>query len=549
MNFIPKMRDYYLLTKPRILLLGGFTGLVGLIAEGSLLQKPWQMLILMFAMVLAGGSANALNQYFDRDIDAIMPRTREKRPIPSGRMNPRAALIFSLIIGVISIFLLYVYGNLLTAGLGLFTILFYVFIYTLWLKRKTPYNIVIGGAAGATPPLMGWAAAHGEISWVALLMFALIFVWTPAHFWALALCLKEEYAQVSVPMLPVTDGVEKTRKQIFFYSVLTIITSLLLGLWSGFDKIYLLPAIMLGMAFIWYALKVLREKTEKSAWKMFGFSIVYLFLLFSFMIVDVLVAAEPIPRELQNVGIEEKFGQSVDLNLRFKNEKGEEVPLRTVIDGKRPVLLLLAYYRCPNLCNLFLNGTLETLKKLDWTPGKNFQILTVSIDTEEEFPVAQKKKENYLKDYNRPDAGPYWHFWVNDRKIPSRDPLLPSNALTLSEQVGFKYRYDPDQQQYAHSSAMIVLTPEGKVSRYLYGVQFEPQDVRLALTEAGGRRIGSLVDHILLFCYHYDPQTKKYALYATNLMRAAGGLTVFILALVLIRVSRRRNFNKNRFPS
>jgi protein SCO1/2 len=239
-------------------------------------------------------------------------------------------------------------------------------------------------------------------------------------------------------------------------------------------------------------------------------------------------AAEKIPPELQNVGITERLGAQLDLNLSFRDENGADVKLRSVVDGRRPVALFLAYYGCPNLCNLFLNGALESLKNLQMTVGKEFQIVTVSIDPSETPRLAMKKKENYLRAYDRKEAAHGWHFWVNDR--PADRAALDTNAKKLAEQAGFGYRYDKEQQQYAHAAAMILLTPEGRISRYLYGIEFQPKDLRLGLVEASGRKIGSVMDHILLFCYNYNPKTKKYSLYSMNLMRASGGLTVFILA-------------------
>ncbi|MEW6055192.1 MAG: SCO family protein [Bdellovibrionota bacterium] len=255
-----------------------------------------------------------------------------------------------------------------------------------------------------------------------------------------------------------------------------------------------------------------------------------------------LFAAEKLPQELENVGIEERLGAQVDLNLTFRNEKGELVPLRSVVNGRKPVLLFLAYYGCPNLCNLFLNGATESLKNLAWTAGNEFQIVTVSIDPRETPELASKKKLSHLKALGKPEAATGWHFWVSDVQ---GDAEAITNAKRLSDQVGFKYRYDKDQDQYAHSAAMIVLTPEGKISRYLFGIEFQPKDLRLALVEAGGRKIGTLIDHILLFCYNYDPKTKKYSLYATNLMRAGGGVTVLAVGSSLALVWRRNRRKGN----
>ena len=254
-------------------------------------------------------------------------------------------------------------------------------------------------------------------------------------------------------------------------------------------------------------------------------------------------AAEKIPLELQGVGITEHFGEQVDLSLTFRNEKGELTPLSSVINGRQPVLLFLAYYGCPNLCNLFLNGATDGLKGLKWTSGKDFQILTISIDPREDTKLARMKKEAHLMAYGRPEAAAGWHFWVNDRKAAADANDI--NVKKLATQVGFGYHYDKDQDQYAHSAGMIVLTPEGKVSRYLYGIEYQPRDLKLALTEAGGGKIGTLAERILLFCYHYDPKGKKYAIYATNVMRAGGGFTVLIVGGILGYFWRRNRRRSN----
>jgi protein SCO1 len=249
--------------------------------------------------------------------------------------------------------------------------------------------------------------------------------------------------------------------------------------------------------------------------------------------------AEKLPRALEEVGITEHLGAQVDLNLVFRDEQGRAVPLRSVVNGRRPVLLFLAYYSCPNLCGLFLNGANDVLKQLEWTPGEKFQIITVSIDPREEPKLAAKKKEGYVAALGRPEAGAGWHFWVDEKTAKDTDPTGTS-ARRLADQVGFKYRWDDESQQYAHTAAIIALTPDGKVSRYLYGIAFEPRDVRLALVEAGGRKIGGVMDRILLFCFNYDPRTRKYSLYATNLMRAGGGFTALLVGGMLFAGWRRR---------
>jgi protein SCO1 len=238
-------------------------------------------------------------------------------------------------------------------------------------------------------------------------------------------------------------------------------------------------------------------------------------------------ADQPLPPELQGVGVEEHLSRAVDLNLTFIAENGYPVALRDFFHKDRPVILNLVYYSCPMLCNMVLNGQTAALKKIPWTAGKEFEVVTISIDPTETFNLAQQKRAVYLESYGRPTAG--WHFFTDDH----------GNAKRLADQVGFHYRYDERQAQYAHAAVIMVLTPEGKISRYLYGIKFNPRDVRLALTEASESKFGLSADRILLYCFHYDPQAHGYVLFASNLMRAGGALTVLILALVLFRLWRR----------
>ncbi len=278
--------NYLLLTKPRISLLFALTGLTALIIEGSFDIHSWKVWILTAAIFLTGGSANAFNQYFEREIDKRMERTAKKRPLPQGKIKPVNALIFAIVTGIVSLVLLWKLGSLLSALLGLATILFYSFYYTLWLKPRTPYNIVIGGAAGATGPLIGWAAATGNLSWTAVILFLIIFIWTPPHFWALALCCKEDYSKVNYPMYPLIYGDEATRRQILYYSLTLLPLSLSLYFLNSAGLVYLTAASVLSLLFIGAAIKVSLEKTKRSCWQLFGYSIVYLLLLFIIMIVD-----------------------------------------------------------------------------------------------------------------------------------------------------------------------------------------------------------------------------------------------------------------------
>ncbi len=237
--------------------------------------------------------------------------------------------------------------------------------------------------------------------------------------------------------------------------------------------------------------------------------------------------AGPLPQQLEGVGIDEKLGQPVDLNLTFTAENGYPVALKQFFHKDKPVILDLVYYSCPMLCTLVLNGQTTALQNIPGTAGKDFEVVTISIDPTETFGLAQQKRTAYLEQYGRPTNG--WHFLVD------RD----GNVKKLAEQVGFRYKYDPEQKQYAHMAAIMMLTPEGKVSRYLYGVKFNPRDVRLALAEAADSKFSLSVDRVLLYCYHYDPEAHGYVLFATNVMRAGGVLTVLVLIVVLIRLWRR----------
>ncbi len=241
----------------------------------------------------------------------------------------------------------------------------------------------------------------------------------------------------------------------------------------------------------------------------------------------VLVAhGQQLPPELEGVGIEEKLGARIDLDLTFIAENGYPVPLRQFFGQGRPVILNLVYYSCPMLCTLILNGQVEALREIPWTPGAEFEVVTISIDPSETYALARQKKEMYLTSYERPAPG--WHFLVDHQ----------GNVRKLAEQLGFHYRYDERRREYAHASAIMVLTESGVVSRYLYGIKYRPRDLRLALTEASEGKIGSAFDRVLLFCYHYDPRSKSYALFATNIMRAGGVMVVLILAAVLGRLWR-----------
>jgi protoheme IX farnesyltransferase len=280
---------YLNLTKPRISLLFAITGLTVLLMERNLIADPWRITLLVLAIFMTGGSANAFNQYFERDRDKLMVRTAKKRPLPQGIITPNSALVFSILLGVFGTFLLWYLGDPLAFLFGLGTIVFYSFYYTLYLKPRTPYNIVIGGVPGAMGPLIAYAAIKGGISLAPFLMFLIIFFWTPPHFWALALACKDDYAKVGLPMLPVVAGEEATRRQILYYSFALLPLSLSLYFIKAFGMVYLVTSTLLGILFIGGAILVYRKKDNKTNWQFFAYSIVYLLLLFGAMIADSLI--------------------------------------------------------------------------------------------------------------------------------------------------------------------------------------------------------------------------------------------------------------------
>ncbi|MFO1519112.1 MAG: heme o synthase [bacterium] len=283
------MLDYLNLTKPRISMLFALTGFTVLLMERSVIQDPWRITLLVLAIFMTGGSANAFNQYFERDRDKLMARTAKKRPLPQGKISPESALVFSIVMGIAGTFLLWYLGNPLAFLFGLGTIVFYSFYYTLYLKPKTPYNIVIGGVPGAMGPLIASAAVSGGVGWAPFLMFLIIFFWTPPHFWALALACKDDYSKVGLPMLPVVAGEEVTRRQILWYSFTLLPLSLSLYFIKAFGMFYLVSSTVLGVFFILGAIQVYRKKNDRTNWQFFAYSIVYLLLLFGAMMVDTLV--------------------------------------------------------------------------------------------------------------------------------------------------------------------------------------------------------------------------------------------------------------------
>lgn len=280
------VRDYIALLKPRVMSLVVFTGYVGLaIAPGDI--HPVIAAIAVLCIAVGAGAAGAINMWYDRDIDAVMGRTG-KRPIPAGRMNPDEALSFGVILAGFSVLVMSLAVNWLSGALLAATIGFYVFVYTMWLKRRTQQNIVIGGAAGAIPPIIGWAAVTGDVSWLAVVMFAIIFVWTPPHFWALALWKRREYALAGVPMLPVVSGELATKRQILAYSVLLAALGLVPWAMQATTAVYGGVSIVLGGLFVVGAVQVMRADADdmKPAKLLFGYSILYLFALFGALLAD-----------------------------------------------------------------------------------------------------------------------------------------------------------------------------------------------------------------------------------------------------------------------
>ncbi|HYN64914.1 MAG TPA: heme o synthase [Candidatus Limnocylindrales bacterium] len=287
------LRAYVALTKPRIIELLLVTTVPTMVLAERRIPSVWLMAAVVIGGTLAAGGANAINQFIDRDIDDLMRRTRH-RPLPRHAVQPRSALVFGVVLSAVSFAWLTLTVNLLSALLAASAIAFYVFVYTLWLKRSTPQNIVIGGAAGCVPVLVAWAAVTGTIGVPALVLFAIVFYWTPPHFWALALRFQGDYAAANVPMLPVVRGEAETARQIVLYALLLVAVSLLLFPAAEMGLIYLGAAVVLGAAFLWYAVRLLRNVTDgRAAIGLFRFSISYLTLLFAAVAVDSLLRLPP----------------------------------------------------------------------------------------------------------------------------------------------------------------------------------------------------------------------------------------------------------------
>jgi protoheme IX farnesyltransferase len=278
-------RDYYALTKPRVVQLLVFTAIIGMfLATPGMV--PWDVLVFgSLGIGLAAASGAAVNHVLDRRFDEAMARTRQ-RPLPTGRINERDAMAFALALGLIGIGMLTLLINTLTAVLTFFALIGYAVVYTVYLKRATPQNIVIGGAAGAAPPLLGWAAVQNEVSGYALLLFLIIFTWTPPHFWALAIARKSDYEKADIPMLPVTHGEEVTKDFVLYYTILLVLVTLLPYLTHMSGTLYLIGAILLGSGFLYYAAVLRTSDDTRVALRTFHYSISYLVALFTFLLLD-----------------------------------------------------------------------------------------------------------------------------------------------------------------------------------------------------------------------------------------------------------------------
>jgi protoheme IX farnesyltransferase len=276
---------YLQLTKPKIMVLIIASGFTALVLQGSLLNQPLLIFLVLLGLYLTGGAANALNHIFEREIDSRMSRTRKRRPLPRGDLHPLEATLFAISIGAIGVAIFALVFNWLSALLSLVTIIFYSFVYTLYLKRATPQNIVIGGIAGALAPVGAWAAASGSLEWGAWTLFLIIFFWSPPHFWALALVFQKDYENTGLPMLPVVKGESQTLTQMSVYSVFLVIMSFTPILFTS-NWLYLVATLLLSACFLWLVFKAWYAPSQHSFRAVFSYSIVYLFALFLFLILD-----------------------------------------------------------------------------------------------------------------------------------------------------------------------------------------------------------------------------------------------------------------------
>lgn len=292
-----RAESFFELTKPRVVSLIVFTAIIGMFLSTPGLP-PWRALIAgSLGIWLAAAAAAALNHLLDRERDAVMVRTAQ-RPLVKGDLTPGQVLLFALALAALSMFILAAFVNGLTAVLTFASLIGYAVVYTVWLKRATPQNIVIGGAAGAAPPVLGWTAVTGEVHAYALLLFLIIFIWTPPHFWALAIFRRDDYSRAQVPMLPVTHGVEYTRWHVLYYTILLFVVSLLPFITGMSGVIYLGGAVVLGLGFLWYAVRLLKPPSERFAMEAFSYSIIYLMALFAFLLIDHWLVRSPLDAAL-----------------------------------------------------------------------------------------------------------------------------------------------------------------------------------------------------------------------------------------------------------
>lgn len=232
------------------------------------------------------------------------------------------------------------------------------------------------------------------------------------------------------------------------------------------------------------------------------------------------------PKELEDVGIDEKLGNQLDLDLKFKDENNQDVTLGSYINGNKPVIISPIYYSCPGLCNFHLNGFTDALKAMSWSSGRDFTMIALSFDPKETPDLALKKKASYMKIYDRPTAEEGWHFLTGSEE----------SVRAFTKSIGFKYKWNEEELQWAHVSAAIIVSPQGKISRYLPGIQFDPRDVKLALTEAADGKIGNFVDSFVLYCFHYDPKQSKYTIFAGGLMKMGGSAMLLLMLVWLIPI-------------
>ena len=290
-DYFSYFRAFFNLMKPRVMSLVIFTCAVGLLIAPEKINFT-NAIFSLIAVALGSGAAGALNMWYESDLDSLMTRTC-LRPIPTGKLTKNQALIFGILSSIISIIALYTFSNLISASILAITILFYFFVYTVWLKRKTPQNIVIGGAAGALPPVIGWAIATNGISLEPIILFLIIFVWTPSHFWALSLYKTDDYRKARIPMLPITSGIQTTKLNIFIYSIILFPIALSPYFFNFSGSIYLTFATIMSGYYVLISYKLLKEKNsineKKIASKLFAYSILYLFLIFVFILIDKII--------------------------------------------------------------------------------------------------------------------------------------------------------------------------------------------------------------------------------------------------------------------